>query len=143
MSLIVGAEGAAGAPNLIVGAEGAAPAADLFAVAPAPEAGVSLIVRLESFAVSVDTASAAGEGAGEVNLIVGAEAAAPGAAGADGADGADAAGAPEAGVSLMVRLDNLAVSVGTVFAAGAGLAALLVVTGVAGAVAGPARGLPD
>ena len=140
MSLIVGAEGAAGAPNLIVGAEGAAPAADLFAVAPAPEAGVSLIVRLESFAVSVDTASAAGEGAGEVNLIVGAEAAAPG---ADGADGADAAGAPEAGVSLMVRLDNLAVSVGTVFAAGAGLAALLVVTGVAGAVAGPARGLPD
>lgn len=140
MSLIVGAEGAAGAPNLIVGAEGAAPAADLFAVAPAPEAGVSLIVRLESFAVSVDTASAAGEGAGEVNLIVGAEAAAPGAA---GADGADAAGAPEAGVSLMVRLDNLAVSVGTVFAAGAGLAALLVVTGVAGAVAGPARGLPD
>ena len=140
MSLIVGAEGAAGAPNLIVGAEGAAPAADLFAVAPAPEAGVSLIVRLESFAVSVDTASAAGEGAGEVNLIVGAEAAAPGAA---GADGADAAGAPEAGVSLMVRLDNLAVSVGTVFAARAGLAALLVVTGVAGAVAGPARGLPD
>lgn len=46
------------------------------------------MVRLASLAVSVDTAPAAGAGAGEVNLIVGAEAAAPGAAGADGADGA-------------------------------------------------------
>lgn len=43
------------------------------------------MVRLASFAVSVDTAPAAGAGAGEVNLIVGAEAAASGAAGADGA----------------------------------------------------------
>lgn len=43
------------------------------------------MVRLASFAVSVDTAPAAGAGAGEVNLIVGAEAAASGVAGADGA----------------------------------------------------------
>ena len=79
---MVGAEGAdaaAGECSLMVGAEGA----DAAAAPGVPDAGVSLMVRFESFAVSVETGAAAGAGATD-----GAEAAGAGATAGAGAEGA-------------------------------------------------------
>lgn len=123
-----GAEGAAGECSLMVGAEGVAPEG-------APDAGVSLMVRFASFAVSVETgAEAAGAGA------------TAGVIGVAGAVAGPESGLPDCGTSLMVRLASFAVSVETGAASAAGAGAGVGVTGdfsfnvgaEAAAAAGPA-----